>query len=591
MQDIMSLRYAIPLAVLFAALISCDSPAGSGPDPDPVPAQVMVAGGNGQAGAPSGLLADSLAVQVVYADGQPVPQATVAWSVAGGGGTLSAATSVTNAAGVAKVAWTLGAAGPNAATATVGSLPPAAFAAYAVPVASVTLFPAAVTVGKGEASSLVATPRDSTGAVLAGRTVVWTTSSAATVEVTQAGMVTGKGLGTATVTATSEGRSASVDVRVTVDERTPPRLVGFSFTPREVDVSAGPATVEFTIHATDGGLGVDHFAVGFQQATPVTAVGCAGGRFGNGGLVSGTREDGVWKCTVTFPRGAAAGVWSVPVLFILDAANNQAAYNTTQLANAGFPTTVTVVNTAPPETPPVLTGLSFSPGTVDVGDADAPVEITVTANASAGMTDMHASMGSTRGTLEMTCSTATPASGTSRDGTWKCSITIPHRAPAGTWKVSFVQLSDSVGHTTQYLTDQLAALGVPTTFQVVSPDEDLTPPVLTSLTLDPATLSIANGAAHGQVTLTATDGGVGVAYGSVTLWPPTGGSAGCGDEPPNNRPQQNATLSCTFEIRPNGAAGKWSLEVLVWDAVRNTRRYDAQQLKDAGFTFELTVTR
>lgn len=583
----MSSRYAIPLAVLFAAVAACDSPAGS----DPEPAQVLVAGGNGQTGAPSGLLADSLAVKVVYADGQPVPQATVVWSVVGGGGTLSAATAVTNAAGVAKVAWTLGAAGPNAATATVGSLPPAGFSAYAVPVASVTLSSAAVTVGKGDATSLVATPRDSTGAVLAGRTVVWTTSSAATAEVSQAGLVTGKGLGTATITATSEGKSASAGVTVTVDERTPPRLVGFSFTPGQVDVSAAPATVEFSVHAADGGLGVAHFSVEFQRAAPAMAVGCSGGKFGNGGLVSGTPEDGVWKCKATFPRGAAAGAWSVPVLFVIDAAGNQSTYNTTQLAAAGFPTTVTVVNTAPPETPPVLTGLSFSSATVDVGDADATQEITFAATASAGVREVYANMRSTRGTLQLPCSTGTPASGTARNGTWKCSIIIPQRAPGGTWNVDFVLLSDSVGMDTVYRTAQLAALGLPASFQVVSPDEDLTPPVLTAVTLNPATISVATGPAQGQVTLTATDAGVGVTFGGVTLWPPTGGSAGCGANTPNSRPQQNATLTCTFDIPANAAAGKWTLEVLVWDAAGNIREYSAQQLKDAGLTFELTVTR
>jgi hypothetical protein len=590
-QYIMSRRYAIPCAVLLAALPSCDSPAGSDPEPDPQPARVQVVGGNGQTGAPSGRLVDSLAVKVEYADGQPVPQVAVAWSVASGGGTLSAATSTTDAAGMAKVAWTLGAAGPNAATATAGSLPPAGFTAIAVPVASVTLSSTTVTVGKGDATALAATARDSTGAVLAGRSVVWSTSSAATAAVSESGMVTGKALGTATITATSEGKSASAEVTVTTDERTPPRLVGFSFAPSQVDVTAAPATVELTVHATDGGLGISHFGVGFQGASPVTAVGCSGGMYGNGTLVSGTPEDGVWTCTLTFPRGAAAGVWAVPHVSLIDGAGNQSTYNTAMLAAAGLPTTVTVVNTAPPETPPALTGLSFSPGSVNVGDADATVEITIAGTASAGVHQAYVDMRSTRGSLSRPCFSTTPASGTARAGTWKCSIIIPHRAPGGTWNVGVVKLTDSVGQDTQLTMPQVAALGLPTSFEVLSPNEDLTAPVLTGVTLNPSTLSVSNGAAQGQVTFTATDAGVGVTFGSVTLWPPSGGSAGCGDEPDNRIPQQNATLTCTFDIAASAAGGRWTLAVLVRDEAGNTREYSAQQLQEAGFAFELTVTR
>jgi hypothetical protein len=154
-----------------------------------------------------------------------------------------------------------------------------------------------------------------------------------------------------------------------------------------------------------------------------------------------------------------------------------------------------------------------------------------------------------------------------------------------------VRLTDSVGHTTQLTLPQIAALGLPTSFQVVSPNEDLAAPVLTGVTLNPGTISVATGAAQGQVTITATDGGVGVSYGSVTLWPPSGGSAGCGDEPDNRIPQQNATLTCTFDIAASAAAGTWTLVVRVWDAAGNVREYSAQQLKEAGFTSELTVTR
>jgi hypothetical protein len=66
-------------------------------------------GGSSQSGLVSTVLADSLEVRVEDAFGNGIVGATVNWSVALGGGSVSPATSVTNAAGIAKTAWTLGA--------------------------------------------------------------------------------------------------------------------------------------------------------------------------------------------------------------------------------------------------------------------------------------------------------------------------------------------------------------------------------------------------------------------------------------------------------------------------------------------------
>jgi hypothetical protein len=587
----MARRYAIPFAVLLAALVSCDSSTGS----DPEPAQVQVVGGNGQTGAPSGLLADSLAVKVVYADGQPVPQATVAWTVSSGGGTLSTATATTNAAGVAKAAWTLGAAGPNVVTATVGSLPPASFAAYAVPVASVTLSSATVRVGKGDTTKLVATLRDSTGAELAGRTVAWSTSSAATAVVSDAGIITGKALGTATITATSEGKSATAGVTVTTEDLTFPVLAGFSFSPSQVDVTAGAQTVEVLVHATDGGSGVDNFWVALLGPSPAPFVSCGGPSQGNGELASGTPEDGVWKCTATLPKGSTAGIWKLAQVNLADVAGNLVGYTQSKLVDTGLPTTLTVVNTAPPPTPPALTGLSFTPGTVNVGAADATMEVAFTATADAGVREVYVNVQAPRseptGGVNRGCTETTPATGTSTSGTWKCSFTIPRHSAGGTWNVNAVSVADSAGNSTVYTSAQLTAAGLPGSFQVVSPSEDITAPVLTGLTVSPTTVSLANGAAQVQVTVTATDAGAGANYASSALSPPTGTTQECDTDPVTGLPQQNATFVCSILVPAVAAEGKWSLSIFVVDAVGNYRHYTSNLLKDAGLTYEVTVTR
>lgn len=95
------------------------------------PAAASYVGGGGE-GPVGGVLADSLAVRVADRYGNPAAGVEVAWSVVSGGGSLSPARSTTDAAGIARAAWTLGAvADSQAARAVAGTLPAVVFRAAA----------------------------------------------------------------------------------------------------------------------------------------------------------------------------------------------------------------------------------------------------------------------------------------------------------------------------------------------------------------------------------------------------------------------------------------------------------------------------
>ena len=69
-----------------------------------------------------------LTVTVKDQNGDPIPNRTVNWAVATGGGTLASSTSVTNTQGVATMTYTAGATvGTATVTATVGNLTPVTF--------------------------------------------------------------------------------------------------------------------------------------------------------------------------------------------------------------------------------------------------------------------------------------------------------------------------------------------------------------------------------------------------------------------------------------------------------------------------------
>ena len=96
------------------------------------------------------------------------------------------------------------------ATVPVRVIPPA--------VATVSIDPATIAVEQNQWAALTSILRDQSGAPLADRNIVWTSSNPAIAEVTYNGRVVGVAAGTATITATSEGRSGRSTVTVTAAE-------------------------------------------------------------------------------------------------------------------------------------------------------------------------------------------------------------------------------------------------------------------------------------------------------------------------------------------------------------------------------------
>jgi uncharacterized protein YjdB len=104
--------------------------------------------------------------------------------------------------------------GVVAGTATItatseGKSGTAALTVTMAPVASVQVSPATAGVQVGQGVQLSATPKDSAGTPLTGRTVTWASSNTGVATVSSNGLVTGVVAGTATITATSEGKSGT----------------------------------------------------------------------------------------------------------------------------------------------------------------------------------------------------------------------------------------------------------------------------------------------------------------------------------------------------------------------------------------------
>jgi uncharacterized protein YjdB len=173
------------------------------------------------------------------AAGRALNGRTVTWTTGNGGVASVAATGVVT--GVTP--------GATVITATVdGRQGSALLAVTPVPVASVSISPAAPTVRVGQSVSLTASARDSGGAPITGRSVVWTSTAPSIVTVSATGVLTGVAEGAASIRAEVEGVVGVVSVQVTT-----PSVSRVEITPSSPLVSVGGTVqLQATAYDSDG---------------------------------------------------------------------------------------------------------------------------------------------------------------------------------------------------------------------------------------------------------------------------------------------------------------------------------------------------
>lgn len=280
----------------------------------------------------------------------------------------------------------------------------------------------------------------------------------------------------------------------TVDDRTPPTLVDFSFSPTTIDTSAGTATVTVTMRATDSQNRVcvalsDPPCSGFIANSQLRFhhPGTGQSRHGIFVLASGTLNDGTFQAQVIFPQNSAGGTWKVGGFILTDNIGNRVDISTADLAARGFPTDVTNVATVDDHTPPALAGLTFTPTTVDTsaGAAGVTVTLQVTDDLSGVgnipqaqqfgsvifsfmQVDFRSPSGGQRQRL-VGFGQFNLISGTFQNGTWQGTLTFPQFSEAGTWKVDDVNFTDAVGNHASLNNAILRSLGFNSELVVVTP--------------------------------------------------------------------------------------------------------------------------
>jgi hypothetical protein len=250
--------------------------------------------------------------------------------------------------------------------------------------------------------------------------------------------------------------------------------------------------------------------------------------------------------------------------------------------SANLPVTVT--------TAPKLTGFSRTPATVDVTSAPGTVEFTVSAtDAGPGMKEVIVFLDPPARDRFWTCRATTPASGTPRDGVWKCTITVPQGAEAGTWIISQITFIDQANTQIAIGYNKLGSGGYPWTVIVKNSGPPATRPVVTGLSLSPTTVDITNSnrtvdftvsanasAGVSRIHVYANNGSYGLMCEGSTL---VGGTAADG------------TWKCPLTVPMTSPTGTWTFGVSVTDTAGNVRSYDSVALRNAGLPGSFVVTR
>lgn len=395
-----------------------------------------------------------------------------------------------------------------------------------------------------------------------------------------------------------------------VSDTTPPHLMAFDFSPKEIDVTAGPQAVTVTVQMSDDLSGVKSPCLNFVSPS--------GGQsqFACTSRISGTTLNGTWQGTFTIPQFAESGVWRADQLRLFDNAGNESFVRTALLAALGYPTVLAVAST-PDTTPPLLTSLGIAPALVDTSTSDAVVTVTLGLTDDASGVDFGTACRCSYWTLVMESPSRrqdrlifnfgfTRTAGTDLNGTWQGTFVMPRSSEPGRWTVRSLWVQDAVRNRNEMWGDQREPLVLEAYVDVESGPADTTPPQLSTLTFAPAFINASAGPQSVTVRVRATDDLSGVDLGAdhpergpsnrygVVFRSPSGAQTVQAGPYPSLRLTEGTPLDGVWEEQARfpqfSEVGTWRVEsVQLKDVVRNDRFLRTVDLAALGQPTELVV--
>jgi uncharacterized repeat protein (TIGR01451 family) len=326
---------------------------------------------------------------------------------------------------------------------------------------------------------------------------------------------------------------ASADLPVGSDQDTTgPQIAAFSFAPNSVDVRSTDAQMTGTAHLTDDLSGVDDVSISYQSPSEFQSMSF---RFTSSDRASGTALDGMYESTLTVGTYREAGTWTVTGATTKDAVGNTASYTAAQAAALGA--SPFTVQSNPDTIPPQVTGVRWSPATLDVSSADGSpsFEWDITDQGGSGAWAAQISLSSPSGRQSMigqgfdngtVAQDAVTVSGAGQTSTPSPPYNsfengLSQFSEPGVWTVNYVQVYDRAFNRRLYQGAELAAILPASPFLVVSDPADLGGPEISAFRFSPSSIDVSTAPASVNVEFDVHDDLAGVQGAWVTFQSPT----------------------------------------------------------------------
>lgn len=250
---------------------------------------------------------------------------------------------------------------------------------------------------------------------------------------------------------------------------------------------------------------------------------------------------------------------------------------------------------------PYILDFSFTPTTINTTDSSQTVTVTVrAADPWRGVVDVEVRFKSLAGgPLEnqfviVSLDGRHRISGDNKDGVYSAAVIFPQYSKAGTWQVFDVSVSDGGFYRRYYPTIDLNASGYVTQMQVISNNEDTTPPELIDFSFTPTTIDVANGSQNVTVTIRAKDVKAGIGKFTLNFVRPNDDMVFAVKMDSSNRISGNDKdgvyrKDVTFSHYTH--PGIYNVSIFADDAFSNSKYFNTAEIAGRGFISQLQVTR
>lgn len=407
---------------------------------------------------------------------------------------------------------------------------------------------------------------------------------------------------------------ASVVNAQNVSDATAPEISNITFATTSVNTTAGSQAVSVSVSATDDLSGVNYFYLYLRTASNSQSYNTSSTSCAISALQSGTRTNGVFSGTCTFPQYSQSGPWFVNQVYAYDNLGNYRLYyeNNAQLSTIASQTIAVTSPTAPPPSPtvvPALVSVSVNPGSVDTSTSSQTLTLTahITSTGNYNYSYVYLYDPTNQQYTYGLFYNSTRISGDVYDGIYQTTLTLPRYSRAGNWYWNYFLLYNTDGNYAQYYnasngrfntlyvyngvsstSTNLGTAGptlTPNNLVVTSNPSDATGPSLAFFQLNPTSIDVATQGTYVNVSATATDLLSGFNYGYVYF------------RSPNGQQQRGASFYASngstgsIYFPQYSEAGTWQLAYMyLYDFLGNATPVSSQYLFDHGFPNTIQIS-